>query len=408
MQLGVIKIENDKKFQIKELILKKNVKKESRSSILSLRKINWRPYAMVIALAVIAIFFQINTNGIFLRARNFSILMRQMSIIGIITLGMALLIISGNFDLAAGSTVALAGGVAAVMQVWYGWNTLSSVLIGVLVGGLLGTWQGFWVAYRKIPSFIVTLGGLTMFRGIYLVITKGITITPLTKSFTFFAQGFVPKNLGMALAIFSCLVYTVLVIQGTASKKNYGIKPDSVIIMICKIVLVSGIIILTVIMMNYYLGIPIPVIIMLVIALLLNFISIKTVFGRNLYAIGGNIEAARFSGINIKKTIMIMFVIMGALCALSGILLTGRLDGATASAGTMFELDAIAACVIGGTSLKGGKGSISMAIIGALVMASLDNGMSLMNISSYAQYIIKGLVLILAVWFDVAAGQKNE
>jgi len=247
-----------------------------------------------------------------------------------------------------------------------------------------------------------------MFRGIYLVITKGITITPLTKSFTFFAQGFVPKNLGMALAIFSCLVYTVLVIQGTASKKNYGIKPDSVIIMICKIVLVSGIIILTVIMMNYYLGIPIPVIIMLVIALLLNFISIKTVFGRNLYAIGGNIEAARFSGINIKKTIMIMFVIMGALCALSGILLTGRLDGATASAGTMFELDAIAACVIGGTSLKGGKGSISMAIIGALVMASLDNGMSLMNISSYAQYIIKGLVLILAVWFDVAAGQKNE
>ncbi|PKM48930.1 MAG: sugar ABC transporter permease [Firmicutes bacterium HGW-Firmicutes-7] len=393
---------------MKELILKKNVKKESRSSILSLRKINWRPYAMVIALAVIAIFFQINTNGIFLRARNFSILMRQMSIIGIITLGMALLIISGNFDLAAGSTVALAGGVAAVMQVWYGWNTLSSVLIGVLVGGLLGTWQGFWVAYRKIPSFIVTLGGLTMFRGIYLVITKGITITPLTKSFTFFAQGFVPKNLGMALAIFSCLVYTVLVIQGTASKKNYGIKPDSVIIMICKIVLVSGIIILTVIMMNYYLGIPIPVIIMLVIALLLNFISIKTVFGRNLYAIGGNIEAARFSGINIKKTIMIMFVIMGALCALSGILLTGRLDGATASAGTMFELDAIAACVIGGTSLKGGKGSISMAIIGALVMASLDNGMSLMNISSYAQYIIKGLVLILAVWFDVAAGQKNE
>ena len=283
-----------------------------------------------------------------------------------------------------------------------------SVLIGVLVGIVLGVWQGFWIAYQKVPSFIVTLGGMIMFRGIYLVITDGVTITPLAKSFTVLAQGFIPPVLGMTLAVISGVLFTVGVIRGRASKKKYGIKTDNLIVMIVKIVLGWGLIVVVVWWMNRYLGIPMPVIILLVLALIFTFVAIKTEFGRNLYAIGGNVEAARFSGINIERTTMMMFILMGMLSAVTGVLLTARMDGATASAGTNFELDAIAACVIGGASLSGGQGSIFFALVGALVMASLDNGMSLMNTSSYFQFIVKGLVLIVAVWFDVWTSQKNK
>jgi len=363
---------------------------------------------MLIALAIIAIFFQLSTNGTFLNPRNFSILIRQMSITGILSIGMVLLIIAGNFDLSVGSVAALTGGVAAVMQVWYGSDTVVSILVGVFAGALIGVWQGFWVAYRKVPSFIVTLGGLIMFRGIYLVITDGITIGPLSKSFTILAQGFLPQVPGLFLAAISGLVFTVVVIQGRASKKKYSIKQENLIVMILKIIMGWAIILTVVVRMNLFLGIPFPVIILLALGLIFTFIATKTEFGRNLYAIGGNIEAARFSGINVEKTTMLMFIIMGVLSAITGVLLTGRLDGATASAGTNFELDAIAACVIGGTSLSGGRGSIFFALVGALVMASLDNGMSLLNTSSYFQFIVKGLVLILAVWFDVATNLKNK
>jgi D-xylose transport system permease protein len=393
--------------QTMPLSSKGNVTAEPQNWLMNLRKVNMRPYTMLFALAVIAIFFQFSTDGTFLNPRNFSILMRQMSITGILTIGMVLLIISGNFDLSVGSAAALTGGVAAVMQVWFGASTPVSILVGVLVGITLGVWQGFWVAYRRVPSFIVTLGGMIMFRGIYLVITDGVTITPLAKSFTVLAQGFTPQLLGATLAVISGILFTVGVIRARASKKKYGIKTDNIIIMFVKIVLGWGLMLGVVLWMNRYLGIPIPVIILLVLALIFSFIAIKTQFGRNLYAIGGNLEAARFSGINVEKTTMMMFIVMGALSAITGVLLTARLDGATASAGTNFELDAIAACVIGGTSLRGGQGSIFFALVGAMVMASLDNGMSLMNTSSYFQFIVKGLVLILAVAFDVWT-QKNK
>jgi len=381
---------------------------ERQSWWMNLRRVNLRSYTMLFALAIIAIFFQIATDGTFLSPRNFSILIRQMSLIGILTIGMVLLIISGNIDLSVGAIAALTGGIAAVMQVWYGFSTPVSVLIGLLVGIVLGVWQGFWVAYQKVPSFIVTLGGMIMFRGIYLTITDGVTITPLAKSFTVLAQGFAPQILGTTLAVISGVLFTVGVIRSRASKKKYGIKTDSLLIMIVKIVLGWGLILGVVWWMNRYLGIPIPVIILIVLALVFTFIATKTEFGRNLYAIGGNMEAARFSGINEKKTTMMMFIIMGVLSAVTGVLLAARLDGATASAGTNLELDAIAACVIGGASLSGGQGSIFFALVGALVMASLDNGMSLMNTSSYFQFIVKGLVLILAVWFDVWTSQKNK
>jgi D-xylose transport system permease protein len=398
----------DSKSQIISGAAQINAVEERQSRWKKIRLMDLRSYTMLFALAIIAVFFQVATNGTFLNPRNFSILMRQMSITGILTIGMVLLIISGNFDLSVGSAAALTGGIAAVMQVWYGASTPVAILTGVLVGIGLGVWQGFWVAYRKVPSFIVTLGGMIMFRGIYLVITDGVTITPLEKSFTVIAQGFVPQLLGTALALISGVLFTVSVIRGRASKKKYSIKTESLFLMLIKIALGWALILAVIYWMNRYQGIPIPVVILLVLALIFAFIAIKTEFGRNLYAIGGNVEAARFSGINVEKRTMRMFVIMGMLSAITGVLLTARLDGATASAGANFEMDAIAACVIGGTSLSGGQGSIFFALIGALVMASLDNGMSLMNMSSYFQFIVKGLVLILAVWFDVWTRQRNK
>jgi D-xylose transport system permease protein len=399
---------SDPEPQTAPLSSKGNVTAQRESWRMKLRKLNLRSYTMLFALAIIAIFFQISTDGTFLSPRNFSILFRQMSITGILTIGMVLLIISGNFDLSVGSAAALTGGIAAVMQVWYGASTPVAILTAVVVGILIGLWQGFWVAYQKVPSFIVTLGGLIMFRGIYLVITDGVTITPLDKSFTVLAQGFVPAALGMTLAVICAVLFTVGVIRGRASKKKYGIKSDTLTVMIVKITLGWGLILGVVWWMNRYLGIPMPVIIMLVLALIFTFIAIKTEFGRKLYAIGGNLEAARFSGISIETSIMRMFILMGVLSAITGVLLTARLDGATASAGTNFELDAIAACVIGGASLTGGVGSIFFALVGALVMASLDNGMSLMNTSSYFQFIVKGLVLIVAVWFDVWTSRRSK
>jgi len=373
----------------------------------ALQNTKLRSYAMLFALIAIAIIFQILTDGTFLKPRNFSILIRQMSITGIITIGMVLLIISGNFDLSVGSLVALSGGVAAVMQVWFDASTPVAILMGVIVGLIFGAWQGFWVAYRKLPSFIVTLGGMMMFRGIYLVMTDGITITPLNPSFTNLAQGFIPPNFGLAISIAACLAFTVLSVRARISKRKLKIQVDSLPLLIAKIFFGNAIIIAMVIWMNRYLGIPLPVIVLLILALIFNFISTRTQFGRNLYSIGGNEEAARFSGVKVEKTIMSMFVLMGGLSAISGVFLTARLDGATASAGTSFEMDAIAACVIGGTSLSGGQGSIFLAMIGALIMASLDNGMSLMNTSFYFQHIVKGLVLIFAVWFDVSTNKKK-
>jgi D-xylose transport system permease protein len=367
------------------------------------RNLNLRPYTMLLALVVIALFFQLTTDGTFLNARNSAILIRQMSITGIITVGVVLLIISGNFDLAVGSTVALTGGIAAVLQVWYHWPTLFCLLAAVLCGVLVGAWQGFWVAYRKVPSFIVTLGGMMMFRGIYLVITDGITITPLSKDFTVLAQGFVPASAGLVGGALGALALAVSIIRGNMARKKYGFKLDSPAKLGLEIVLGCALIALFVMRMNNYLGIPIPVVVLLALILIFWFVSKRTQFGRNLYAIGGNADAARFSGISIEKNTLWIFIIVSALAAISGILLTARLDGATASAGTAFEMDAIAACVIGGTSLRGGQGSIFAAMVGALIMASLDNGMSLMNTSSYFQYIVKGLVLIVAVWFDVSA-----
>lgn len=366
-----------------------------------------RDYTMIIVLIIIAVVFQILTKGTFLSARNISTLIRQMSIIAIISTSMMMLIVSGNFDLSVGSIVLLAGGVPAILQVWFGWSTPMAILAGLVVGALLGAWQGYWVAYMGLPSFIVTLGGMMAFKGIYLVITNGVTVGPLDASFSVISQGFIGKVPGMILALIACAVVIWSSFKKWNDRKKYGFQSASSKLFILKVVLYCALILLLVGAMNAYKGIPYPVLLLAVVVIVIGFLTQKTIFGRSVFAIGGNQEAAVYSGLKVKRVIFTLFVISGFLSAISGALSSARLNGATASAGAMFEMDAIAGCVIGGTSLNGGKGSIAGAMVGTLIMASLDNGMSLMNISSNYQYVVKGLVLILAVWMDVRGKKQN-
>lgn len=377
-----------------------------KSQKIWLKRINWRTYTMIFAFVLIAILLTIITKGIFLGPRNFSNLVRSMSITGVITVGAVLLIISGNFDLAIGSIVALTGGIAAIMHVTYGWDVIPVILMALAMGVFIGVWQGFWVAYKNIPSFIVTLGGMMAFRGIYLALTNGITITPLSESFQNISAGFVPDIIGITLGMVSIAVLTITLFGKRASRKRYGSSVEPLWTLILKLVFFALLIAGFVWMMNSYNGIPYPVLVFIVLLLVFSFIAARTRFGRIVYAIGGNMEAARLSGINVRRNVLFLYIITGVLSAVSGILLTSRLNGATSAAGNQYEMDVISSCVIGGTSLSGGKGTVFGALIGALIIASLDNGMSLMNLSSSYQSIVKGLVLIFAVWFDVSSQKK--
>jgi len=371
------------------------------------KNFNWRTYTMVFALVVIALFFQITTGGIFLNSRNLSTLIRAMSITGVIALGTVLLIVSGNFDLSVGSTVGLSGGIAALLQVNFGASTPVAMFAALVVGILIGMWNGFWVAYRKVPSFIVTLGGMMVFRGIYLVLTDGITITPMWESFGVVSKNFVDPFTGILFGAVAIVCMVLLMYSQRRSRAKYGFELKSLLNFMIKALVAGALIIVFVLVMNGYRGMPIPVLILVLLTLAFMFVSKRTRFGRNVYAIGGNQEAARLSGIHIERNVLFLYMITGFLSAVSGILLTARLDGATAAAGTSFEMDVISACVIGGTSLSGGKGTIFGAVVGALIIASLDNGMGLMNLSYNYQSIVKGLVLISAVWFDTASQRRR-
>ncbi|SFF89932.1 xylose ABC transporter membrane protein [Planifilum fulgidum] len=367
-----------------------------------------RAYGLIIALAFIALLFTVLTDGDFLSSRNLSNLFRQMSVISILAIGMTLVIITGHIDLSVGSLVGLAGGMAAILQVWYGWDTVSVLLLTLLAGLLLGAWQGWWVAYRGVPSFIVTLGGMLIFRGILIGISKGETVAPLKESFQRIGQSYLSYAAGYILAGIAVFLLFFLTALKRKKRRKWGLKLEHPVVSYGKMAGYSVLILAFVYMMNRYLGIPVPILFVLFLLLIFGFVLNRTRFGRYLYAIGGNSEAARYSGINVKRHIFAVFVIMGLLSSLAGLILTARLNAATVGAGQMFELDAIAACVIGGTSLKGGTGSVTGSIIGALVMVSLDNGMSMLDIDPFWQYIVKGFILILAVWWDLSSDAGRE
>jgi len=385
--------------------------------ILNLIKNNIRQYIMFLGLILIWILFEFLSGYVFLSTRNLSNLFLQSATITILAMGMVLVIVAGHIDLSVGSFAGFIGAVVAFLQVKMGFGTMQSVMIGLIFGVLIGCWQGYWIAYRKIPAFIVTLAGMLILRGGILYVTGGTTIAPLHRSFKAIGQNYLPhlflknavySDTSIILSIIVIIFYIIFELKQRKSRINYNFDILPIQLEISKIIGISLAIGGVFFIMISYRGIPFALVVVMFLALFLTFIANNTVFGRQIYAIGGNQDAAKLSGINIKKRIMLLFILMGALCAAAGIIFTSRLGAATAGAGNMFELDAIAGAVIGGTSFSGGKGTIFGAIIGALIMASIDNGMSLMNMDITYQYIVKGLILLLALWIDVATRQKND
>ncbi len=375
--------------------------------VLGNSKKNIRSYTMIIALLVIWIILGILTKGTFFMPRNLSMLARQTSITGILALGMLLVVITGNIDMSAGSAMGLMGGIAACCQVWYGLGMVPTLLVVIIAGLLIGTWNGLWVSYFRVPAFIVTLGGYLAFRGMLLGLTKSVTIAPMSNEFKAIGQGYLPMWVGWIAAAILCVYFVFSFLRERRSKIKYGFPVPNMGIVIAKCIGVDALILLFMYVMSLYQGVPVPVAIMLVLAAIFTFITKCTRFGRSIYAIGCNKETAELAGINTKRVLFLVYMIMGAMSGIAGMILTARLNAGTAGAGNMAEMDAIASCVIGGASLAGGVGSIPTSLIGALVMVSLDNGMSLLNTESFWQYIVKGVILIGAVWIDITTKKRS-
>ena len=368
---------------------------------------DWRAYTMLLALVAIWLFFHFSTGGVFLSARNFSNLMLQTAVTGVLAVGMLMVIVAGQIDLSVGSQVGLTGGISAIVLTWLGWGFVPSLAAAIVVGLLIGALQGALVAYANIPAFIVTLGGLLAWRGVILGVSKGQTIPISQQLYKAIGQCFVAPYAGWILACLAVALVAWLNIKSARARTRHGLAPSSASKVALLIAVPSAVILVFVYVLNSYAGVPIPVMILLVVALCGVFLTQNTTFGRYLYAIGGNPDAARLSGISLRKHILAVFCLMGALAGVASIIYTARVASASPDAGNLLELDAIAACVIGGTSLMGGRGTVFGACLGALIMASLDNGMSLKSVEPYVQSIVKGAVLVAAVGFDMLGRRRG-
>jgi len=392
------------------------MKNESLEKIKRLLSGNIRQYGMVLALFVVIILFQILTNGILLKPLNVSNIMQQYGYVMILACGMMLCILTGgNIDLSVGSVAGFVGAVSAVLVLRMDVSTPVAMILSLLLGLAIGSWHGFWIAYIGVPPFIATLSGLLIFRGLTLAMLQGVSLAPLPADYQFIAAGFVPDTRGfgglMMVAFFSAIAVSILIVvmQAVARKKrqNYGFDVPHMGLFIVQNVIVCSVIIFFAYLLAQHRGLPMVLMIVAALVIIYTFITNRTVFGRRIYAFGGNKIAARLSGINTKRVLFSVYANMGFLAALAGIVFTGRLNSATPKGGDGFELDAIAACFIGGASTTGGVGTIVGAIIGGLLMGILNNGMQIMGVSIDWQQAIKGLVLLIAVAFDVLS-KRNK
>ena len=384
-------------------------------TLMTLVRNNIREYGMLIALIVIMLFFQIQTDGTLMRPVNLTNLILQNSYIVIMALGMLLIIVAGHIDLSVGSIAGFVGAVAAVLLVRYDVNVWLTILISLVVGGLIGAWQGYWVAYVKIPAFIVTLGGMLIFRGLTLALLAGESVGPFQETFQKLSSGFIPdvfSNEGFHITtmVIGVLLSGLLIYMDIRSRKNqqkYNFEVTPFPFFVLKNVLISGAILGLCYLMASYKGLPNVLIVLMVLVVLYTFLTTQTVIGRRIYALGGNEKAAKLSGVNTTRLLFTTFVNMGLLSALAGMVFAARLNSATPKAGNGFELDVIAAVFIGGASASGGIGTVIGAIIGAFVMGVMNNGMSILGVNIDWQQVIKGLVLLAAVFFDVYNKNKS-
>ncbi|CAI1179732.1 xylose ABC transporter permease XylH [Serratia quinivorans] len=377
-----------------------------KKPIVKLKSINLQVFVMLAAIVVIMLFFTFTTEGAYLSARNISNLLRQTAITGILAVGMVFVIVSAEIDLSVGSMMGLLGGAAAIFDVWLGWPLPLTIVVTLLAGLLLGAWNGWWVAYRKVPSFIVTLAGMLAFRGILIGITNGTTVAPTSGAMSQIGQSYLPNGLGFGIGAVGLMLFVAWQWRRRSRRAQLGLPVAAAGGDVTRQSILALLVLGAIYLLNDYRGVPTPVLILTALMLAGIFMATRTAFGRRIYAIGGNIDAARLSGVNVERTKLAVFAINGLMVAIAGLILSSRLGAGSPSAGNIAELDAIAACVIGGTSLAGGIGSVAGAVMGAFIMASLDNGMSMLDVPTFWQYIVKGAILLLAVWMDSATKRR--
>ncbi|WP_330328906.1 sugar ABC transporter permease [Streptomyces sp. NBC_00536] len=375
---------------------------------------NLRQYGMLLALALIVLLFQFWTDGILLQPLNITNLIQQNSYILILAIGMMIVIIAGHIDLSVGSLAAFVGAAAAVMMVKHHAPWPVALVAALLIGALAGAWQGFWIAYLGIPSFIVTLAGMLLFRGGTQILLQGQSVAPFPKGFQNISSGFLPAvgphtnyhNLTLLLGLAVLAVAILQEVRGRRQAASYGLEPLPAGLFLVKLGAITAAVVAFTLLLASYHGVPIVLLILGVLLVGFGYVMRNSILGRHTYAIGGNEAAARLSGVKSKRVVFLAFVNMGVLAALAGMVFAARLNAGTPQAGVNFELEAIAAAFIGGASASGGVGTVLGALTGGLVLGVLNNGMSLVGVGTDYQQVIKGLVLMAAVGFDVYNKRK--
>src|SRR4051794_2046108 len=371
---------------------------------------NLRTSGIYIAfVAIVALFWLITDNHVSLSPNNITNIVLQYSYILVLAIGMVLVIIAGHIDLSVGSVVALTGAVSAILVIKHGAPWWVGILAALAVGLAVGAWQGFWVAYVGIPAFIVTLAGMLLFRGMTLQVLDNISLSPFPSEYGKVATGFLNGLLGgngydaftLLIGVIAVAGYAVSGFRTRLARIKYAQPVESFPLFVARVVLVGVVVMYFAWQLAHARGLPIVLITLAVLIITYSVISKRTVFGRQIYAIGGNLAAAQLSGVKVKVVNFWIFVNMGFLSAVAGVIYSSRSNGAQPAAGNMFELDAIAACFIGGAAVTGGVGTVVGAMVGGLIMAVMSNGMQLMGVDQSIQSVIKGLVLLLAVAFDV-------
>lgn len=371
---------------------------------------NLRQSGIYIAFVAIVGLFAILTDGILLTPDNLTNIVLQYSYILILAIGMVIVIIGGHIDLSVGSVVALTGAVSAVVVIREGMPWWVGVLVALAVGLVIGVWQGYWVAYVGIPAFIVTLAGMLLFRGMTLLVLNNVSMSPFPDEYKLIAGGFLLNGVlgGQGFDVFTLVVaafgvvgYAVSSYRSRMARVKYQQQVESMPLFVVRLVVIGAVVMAFAYQLSRSRGLPIVLLILGFLVILYSVITSKSVFGRHVYAIGGNLNAAMMSGVKVRRVNMLIFLNMGLLAAVAGVVYSSRSNGAQPGAGEMFELDAIAACFIGGASTTGGVGRVTGAMVGGLIMAVMSNGMQLMGVDQSVQQVVKGLVLLLAVAFDV-------
>ena len=381
----------------------------------TLFKNNVREYGMLIALITVMIFFQVQTDGVLMKPVNITNLVLQNSYVITMAKGMLLIIITGGIDLSVGSVVAVIGALAGVLIVRYDVNWVLVVALSLLLGAAIGAFHGYFVAYLKIPAFIVTLAGMLIFRGLTIALLRGESVGPFPRGFQNISSGFIPDFFNYeGLHITTILIGVILSVlliwldyRGRKNQQKYGFEVTPFYFFVIKNIAITTAVMGLCYLMASYKGIPTVLVLLFVLITFYAFITTSSVIGRRIYAMGGNEKAARLSGVNTPRLLFYTFINMGVLASLAGLIVAARLNSSTPNAGDGMELDVIAACFIGGASPMGGVGKVIGALVGAFLIGVLNNGMSIMGVGIDWQKVVKGIVLLLAVLFDVYNKNKS-